>query len=287
MRDLPALELSAVEQAARMRQLSLLMEKQVKSYQKARHLGESSSVPVELAQEFLESIGYTLDQVGGVAGNPNLSAGLEKGQKLLEQKHTQGKRLLGLVEATAPAWQGECRWDTLRALGGYMESYDWKHLAHKLPEDVVYPLVVPVPEQLRGIDFVLFFLQMLWLENQIMDAFPEAGLEEFWSVFCQQDRGLTENQCERLLVNAIGKILISGEVGTPAFSDGDWEAIQRFFSRQGDSVEKTVSAAASRLAAVLKLQDQNAVSYVRQVVPNLLPRLIAAVANNHLPAIFL
>ncbi len=288
MRELPVLGLSPQEQAERMRQLSLCMGKQVKSYWKARHMGESSSVPLELAQELMESVEYTLNQVGGMEGNPNIWEGLEKGQKILEEKHSQGEQLLRLVEATAPVWQGECRWDTVRTLGRYIDSYDWKHLAHRLPENAEYPLIVPVPEHLRGIDHGLFFLRMLWLENQIMDAFPEEELDRFWSVFCQHDRGLTENQCEGLLVNAIGKALISGDVRAPVFSDGDWDAAQKLLSRQSDdAMETAVSTAAFQVAAALKLRDPNAVSYVGKVGPNLLPRLKGAVGSNRLTAIFL
>ena len=35
------------------RDLYILLEKQVKSYHKSRHMGENSSVPAEIAQELL------------------------------------------------------------------------------------------------------------------------------------------------------------------------------------------------------------------------------------------
>lgn len=288
MNDLPIIGLNQEEQKARMDQLFLLMGAQVKSYHKQHHMGESTSVSVELAQELLESMLYTLDQAGSVAGNPNISAGLERGQKILEEKLSQGQQLFRLVEATAPAWQGECRWDAVQTLGRYLHSYDWKHLAHKLPEGICYPLVTAVPERLKGIDHALLFLRMLWIENQIMDAFPEAEQERLWSVFCQNDRGLTENQCEQLLINAIGKVTVSGEVGTLVFTGKEWEALQALFSRlSGGMMEAALRKAASDITVLLKLQDPNAIFYVRQVVPNLLPRLAAAVSSNNLAAIFM
>lgn len=86
MNGLPIIGLNPEEQKARMDQLFLLMGAQVKSYHKQHHMGESTSVSVELAQELLESMLYTLDQAGSVAGNANISAGLERGQKILGEK---------------------------------------------------------------------------------------------------------------------------------------------------------------------------------------------------------
>lgn len=284
MSAFPTIGLDPQEQQRRVQQLYRLMGEQMKSYHKARHMGEHSSIRVELAQELMQSMLYTLDQVGGMDGNADIAAGLEKGQKILEERLSQGKQLFHLVEATAPGWQGECRWDTVQTLGRFLHSYDWKHLAHKLPEGAYYPLLVPVPGHLQGIDHALFFLQALWLENQIMAAFPEQALDSFWSVFCQNDRGISENQCEQLLVNVLGKILISGRADTLVFTSSELECLQARFSRQScEMMEQTLSSAAD----CLDFQDPNAVSYARQVIPNLLPRLTAAVSSNNLAALFI
>ncbi len=284
MSALPSIGLDPQEQQRRIQQLYSLLGEQVKSYHKARHMGEHSSIRVELAQELMQSMLYTLDQVGGMEGNSDISLGLEKGQKILEDRLAQGKQLFRLVEATAPAWQGECRWDTVQALGRFLRSYDWKHLAHKLPEGAYYPLLVPVPEQLQGIDHALFFLQALWLENQIMAAFPDKELDGFWSVFCQNDRGISENQCEQLLVNVMGKVLISGKADTLVFSDKERDCLQVHFSQQSsEMMEKMLSNAFD----LLDFPDPNAISYARQVILNLLSRLTAAVGSNNLATIFI
>jgi len=56
--QLPINPLSQEEQQRVMNQMYLLMAKQVQSYHKHRHMGNNSSVPVELAQELMESIEY-------------------------------------------------------------------------------------------------------------------------------------------------------------------------------------------------------------------------------------
>lgn len=287
MSEFPTVGLDPKQQRNRMDQLYRLMEKQVKSYHKARHMGENSSVTVELAQELMESILYTLDQVGGMEGNPNLAEGLEKGQRILEQKQSQGEKLLRLAVGTAPQWQGECRWDTVESLERFFRTYDRKHLAHRQPDNLYYPLPSAPPELLKGMDYALFFLRMLWIENQIMDAFPEAEQDRLWDVFCRQNRGMTENQCEQLLVNAMGKLLISGRVTGLTFSDSERNDLEkRLMGQGGEALEAALNRAALQIISFLKTQDPGIASYVRQTASNLLARL-AVMDGGNPAAVFL
>ena len=72
MSHLPITPLSPEEHQRIMGQIYPLLEKQVRSYHKHRHMGNNSSVPVELAQELMESIEYTIGLVGGVYAHRNI-----------------------------------------------------------------------------------------------------------------------------------------------------------------------------------------------------------------------
>ena len=85
MNHLPINPLSPEEQQRIMEQMYLLMGKQVQSYHKHRHMGNNSSVQVELAQELMESIEYTIGLVGGVYAHRNIGEALVLGQEVLEQ----------------------------------------------------------------------------------------------------------------------------------------------------------------------------------------------------------
>ena len=85
MSQLPINPLSPEEQQRVMSQMYLLMGKQVQSYHKHRHMDSNSSVPVELAQELMESIEYTIGLVGGVYAHRNIGEALVLGQEVLEQ----------------------------------------------------------------------------------------------------------------------------------------------------------------------------------------------------------
>ena len=262
MSQLPINPLSPEDQQRVMNQMYLLMGKQVQSYHKHRHMGSNSSVPVELAQELMESIEYTIGLVGGVYAHRNIEEALVLGQEILESRLSKAKSMLELVSGTAPQWQTECRWEALRYLRHYLEQYDHLHLAHKGPDELFYPILISPPEGIQGIDSCLFYLNILWIENQIMAGVPDDALEQFW------DRlpAATLNQCEHLLINGIGKALLGTGIDPLIF--GTEEYMQIIVAMMSATEEK-LRDAAKLLCQWLSLKDENAYMYVEAVVPQL------------------
>ena len=262
MSHLPINPLSPEEQQRVMNQMYLLMGKQVQSYHKHRHMGSNSSVPVELAQELMESIEYTIGLVGGVYAHRNIEEALVLGQEILESRLSKAKSMLELVSGTAPQWQTECRWEALRYLRHYLEQYDHLHLAHKGPDELFYPILISPPEGIQGIDSCLFYLNILWIENQIMAGVPDDALEQFW------DRlpAATLNQCEHLLINGIGKALLGTGIDPLLF---ETEEYMQIIVAMMSATEEKLRDAAKLLCQWLNLKDENACLYVDAVVPQL------------------
>ena len=280
MTTLPINPLSPEEQQRIMEQMYLLMGKQVQSYHKHRHMGNNSSVPVELAQELMESIEYTIGLIGGVYAHRNIGEALVLGQEVLESKLSKAKSMLELVNGTAPQWQTECRWEALRYLRHCLEQYDHLHLAHKGPDDLFYPILISSPEGIRGIDSCIFYLNILWIENQIMAGVPDDVLEQFW------DRlpAFTLNQCEHLLINGIGKALLGTGIDPLVFETE--EHMQLIVALMRASEEK-LKDAAKLLCQWLNLKDENACMYVEAVVPQLTMWIGDNVRNGNLDNIFI
>ena len=262
MSQLPINPLSPEEQQRVMNQIYLLMGKQVESYHKHRHMGSNSSVPVELAQELMESIEYTIGLVGGVYAHKNIGEALVLGQEILESKVSKAKSLLELVNGTAPQWQTECRWEALRYLRHYLEQYDHLHLAHKGPVHLFYPILISPPEGIQGIDSCIFYLNILWIENQIMAGVSDDALEQFW------DRlpDATLNQCERLLINGIGKALLNTGIDPLIFETEEHMQLIVTLMR---ATEERLMDAAKLFCHWLNLKDENAKMYVQSVIPQL------------------
>lgn len=280
MSHLPINPLSPEEQQRVMNQMYLLMGKQVQSYHKHRHMGNNSSVSVELAQELMESIEYTIGLVGGVYAHRNIGEALVLGQEILESRLSKAKSMLELVNGTAPQWQTECRWEALRYLRHYLEQYDYLHLAHKGPDDLFYPILISPPEDIQGIDSCLFYLNILWIENQIMAGVPDDALEQFW------DRlpAATLNQCEHLLINGIGKALLRTGIDPLIF---ETEEYMKIIVAMMSATEEKLRDAAKLLCQWLNLKDENARMYVEAVVPQLAMWTGNNVCNCNLSNVFL
>lgn len=262
MSQLPINPLSPEEQQKIMEQMYRLMGKQVQSYHKYRHMGNNSSVPVELAQELMESIEYTIGLVGGVYAHSNIEEALKLGQEILESRLNKAKSMLELVNGTAPQWQTECRWEALRYLRYYLEQYDYLHLAHKALDDLFYPILISPPEGIQGVDSCLFYLNILWIENQIMEGVPEDALEEFWD---RLPVGVL-NQCEHLLINGIGKALLGSGIDPLVFEPEEHMQLIVVMMR---STEEKLKAATKLLCKWLNLKDENARMYVEAIIPQL------------------
>ena len=225
-------------------------------------MGSNSSVPVELAQELMESIEYTIGLVGGVYAHRNIGEALLLGQEILESKLGKAQSMLELVNGTAPQWQTECRWDALRYIRHYLEHYDHLHLAHKGPDSLFYPILISPPEGIKGIDSCLFYLNILWIENQIMAGVQEDALEEFWT---RLPAG-TLNQCEHLLINGIGKALLGTGIDPLVF---ETEEHMQLIAVMISASEDKLRDAAKLLCHWLDLKDENACMYVKAVVTEL------------------
>ena len=265
MSPLPISPLSPGQQQKNMEQLYRLMGAQVKSFQKARHMGNNSSIPIELAQELMESIEYTVGLVGGVYAHKNVGEALMLGQEILESRLSKAKSLLELVNGTAPQWQTDCRWEALRYLGHYLEHYDPLHLAHQGPDGLFYPILISPPEGIRGIDSCLFYLNIMWIENQIMAGVADDALEEFWN---RLPVGAL-NPCEQLLINGIGKALLGGRIESLTFSPAEHLRVNAVLKR---ATEEDLCAAAGRLCRHLALKDEKARQYACTVVAQLSAR---------------
>lgn len=258
--------LSPQEQAKLLPQLYALLDEQVKSYHRQRNMGANSSVPTELARELIASVEYTIGLVGGPDGRRDLVEQLRLGQQILGQRLENAGKLLRLVSATGPDWQTECRWDAICALKQYLASYDLLHLAHQGP-DVFYPPAIPVPAQLQGVDAALFYLNVLWAENQDMADFSQEELAALWARLPAD----TLNQWEQVLLNSLGKQILGAD--GLVFTEGERAALGALPTPE--FTHRWLSAARERRA------------YGCQAAQSLLPRVLNAHRAENLGAIFL
>ncbi len=237
--------------------LYTLLAQQVKSYQKYYHLGDNTSVPTETAQELLKSIQYTLTIA---------PEGLRQGQAILAGRLEEAKRLYRLVAGTELG-QGSWFWDTMQELGRYLDRYEPLHFAHRGPELLCYPIALPVPEGILGVEEALFCLNCLWLENQILYSFPDGTLEDLQAQLPRDYWEGPEILCQRPLLNAVGRVLLNLPLDTLLLGElrGELPLLTR----------DTILQAGEKVCECLRLPPEPA-AYAQAVLKDILPRLLGS-----------
>ncbi len=242
-----------------------LLEEQVKAYHRHYHMGQNTSVAAQTAQELLASIRYTLETAGP---DSTPSQALHRGQAILTGRLEEAKRRYALVAATQ-SFQDSWFWEDMGEMGRYLDRYDPLFFAHRGPELLCYPIAMTMPAQLQGIEEALYYLNCLWLENQILGSFPEGVLEEFLDALPGTQWDGPQMLCQMPLLQAVGRILLELPLDTLLLGQLRYRLPQ--LSREA------VLQAGEQVCAALKLTPGAAV-YAQAVLRDVLPRLLSSKA---------
>ena len=248
---------------------------QVKSYHRHYRMGNNTSVSTETARELLESMVYTARRAP--------DGQLETGQALLEGQLERVKLQHKLVQATAPDWQSEYRWETIRDLGHFLEGFDHLHFAHRKPEFLSYPLLASVPEELLGLDYAAAYLDCLWQENQLLDALGPAARGS-WEEQIPDYWGTPLNLCEQPLIRLLGRSFLNSGTESPELSR---EQRQVLGSLLHGVTKETLMHRMEQVCCDLGIRDDRVIACACLVAEQLYPRLQAALEHGDVTYIFL
>lgn len=283
--------LTGEEQLVLRQKLWRLLGKRVERYT----TGDSGSVPVETAQELLESICYTLDlalRTEGLAPRTLLTEPLDallaRGQQEIGRLLTQCESLLHQACAGAPDISNRSLQDTLRSIGGLRRRYDYWLFAHPICCDIDYQLCRPVPESLRGAEYVAEYLRRIIAENGVLALFDPQTAVRLLQRYCPDYEGLLINLCEPVFTNAVG-LLLAGRPPLPLrLTDEDLGRLDGLFSALSASAgRRALEDAARRFCRECGVTDGYTRAYLRDVAADLWPRIAAARDFGGLAGIFI
>lgn len=258
-------------------------------------MGDSSSVPSEIAQELLSSICFTLSI--DLNGSPeslkwildaDLDQKLNDEIEILGKKTKFGKRLWQRACLSLSSIQNISLHDTLKSIGGFFNRYDYYYFAHSIPCDIDYQLCHPVPDRLLGIDYISEYLRRIIIENELLNCFSLVESVPLLDAYCPDYEGLLINLYEPLGINAIGLSLIGGDILSLNISDFDRKAISELLSPLSDlqSIEMLKSAA-SHACDTLGIKNPLARRYLRKLAETVSSRINAALGSGSLEGVFL
>lgn len=254
--------------------------------------GESSSVPIETAQELLASLCFCLgihpeDPASWRAiSNQNLESAYQDGLRKIEKKIAYGKSLWQAVCTHLPPVENLSLTDTLQELGRFWRLYDYRFFAHEIPCSIDYQLCSPVPEHLRGIDYVTAYLEQLAAENNFLLCFSREALLPLLNSYCLDYKGLLINLFEPVAINGIGLALLHKNLAALNISSEDCQRLFLLFSST-ENLKSTLVFGAKALANQLGITHPKAKIQLETCARQLTPRVGAALKNGGMAGIFL
>ena len=261
-----------------------------------RHtMSDSSSVPVETAEQLFNSICFTLQiclkaricSLSELLSNDNLQQILRAGQAEIEKKIAYGKTLLLEVMHTAPAIKNISYVDTVKGITAFFKSYDHRYFAHDIPADIDYQLCHPVSEKLLGIEYVNDYLQRLLVENRFIACFDIKKVKLLLNCYCRDYRGLLINLYDPVATNAIGLALCGKDVLPLDISAADrWTIMGIFEGLDKGEARAELSQAAQKVSDLVGIKRGFASEYLKKTAADLTPRIMAALAGGNLSNIF-
>jgi hypothetical protein len=251
---------------------------------------DSSSVPVETAQELLASVLFTLIEASAttkVLAGADAQVLFDDGLRIIEEKVEQGRGLWRVACLSAPDIENLSYRDTLRNMGDSFQHYDWRYFAHRFDCSIDYQLCRPVPESLQGIEYINEYLRRLLAENSILRRFDRDLTVRLLMSCCPDYRELLINLCEPAVTNAIGLSLIGKNSLALDISRADREKITETLApRSEKQARAALSQAAEDFCRAAALTDEFTCSYISLMAGDLYPRLAAALGAGELSGVF-
>lgn len=184
---------TASEAAAVETRLWGLLQRQVQHYTMA----ESSSVPVEVAQELLYG---DLDEV------------VQRGLEGVNRQVQEGLKLYQYVCAHPPVVTNRAYRETVANILAFFRTYQPQFMPHMIGCTIDYQLFLPVREGLEGIRFLNCYLTHLAAENRLLNCFDRGAVECVLNAAASDYEDLLLNLYEPVFQNALGRCLLGRDV---------------------------------------------------------------------------
>ena len=246
-------------------------------------LNDSTSLPVELAEELLNAVCYVLgfeadisEKNAAVWAEMDFDLRFSEGIRCIQKKMVLCRKLWRTAFKSLPRIENTSLADTMQSIKNFEDRYDYHFFAHQIPCDVDYQLCIPVPENVLGVDFLIEWLTRLIIENQLINSFDHNRSIEVLEQHSPDYKGLLINLYDPIAANALFKILSGGGVYALIVTEEERCAVAKLIQdKKNAESARLMEQAAKRLTEVLGIHSIRAREYLNQQAVNLIPRLKA------------
>ncbi|MGI6642550.1 MAG: DUF6323 family protein [Bacillota bacterium] len=259
--------------------------------------GKSSSVKWEAAQTLAESIFYTMGLY--LKGQPEVSLAVQtlkieplseiyrKGRHVLDSQLAFARGLYELVRMTKVSTPDYAYVETIdRGIEDFFRCYDPDFAAHEVPGSIDYQLLNPVMG-LAGVEYMIRYLQSLYLENQFCSAFDAAVIDEVMRNYYFEYEDLLDNICGQVLRNALGCAILGESVLSLRLSRVDVQRLKGVLAHKDREYTRDILKWALETALDrLSLKSAPLKAYLTASLTELMSRISTAKDTGRLDKIF-
>jgi hypothetical protein len=258
-------------------------------------MGDSSSVPIEIAEELLKSICFLLKKEMikskgkiDLLDSEDIEGIWKDSWNTIEEDIKEGRALLEEVIRKSVGIENISYKDTVIEIGKGLKSYDFRFFAHEIPCSIDYQLSNPVSEELQGIDFINEYLKRLLFENNFCNNFDKEKITKVLKSYCEDYEGLLINIFEPVFTNVIGLDILEANIFDLEITNYERKILLDIFREKNiEEIKESIIESCNHICKDLKINKSYEIEYMKTTALSLLPRIEEGIKNNNLENIFL
>lgn len=241
-------------------------------------MGDSTSVPIETAEELLNSINYCLslgrrtsDDTTALSLNTSidLEEQFSQGLSVLARQMKIAKLLISQTSGSMLEFENVYYEGALAQIAGFFKVYDFRFFAHENHVDFAYNLCHSVEEK-RGVERINLYLSNFKIENNFCECFSidteKALMKAYDADFYEQ----CVNIYELIANNAIALMALKMSVYDLDVSPSNGERlIKQLLALPKEEAIAVLVNATSELCSVLDIKGKSAGEYHRKTAMKL------------------
>ncbi|RII32940.1 hypothetical protein D2A34_19075 [Clostridium chromiireducens] len=271
-----------------------ILKTQLKYYTK----DESSSVMVEVAENLMEGIDYTLgfylktfntlELIIEKLKNESLSQMLETGRDLIKVTVEESKKLLEYIMENKLKINNYSYDDTIdHGISLFFEEYEYFFAPHEGEGSIDYQLYMDNMNY-KGIEYIRNYLKILSLENEFCSNFNISEINELLKGYDKKSEELLINVFELVLINSLGLIICGKSLSSLNINSADREIIKNKLENLSiEKLQEEVLKDADKCCSILSIKNNELIDYVRKSAIKLTDWLYESIKVNRLETVFI
>ena len=264
----------------------------------AYNAGKSSSIPKKQAEKLMKSIYFTLgfyfknltdlDESITLMKSKSLKELFEEGQDLISEKVEKIRDVFERLKSQLLPVKNIAYQDTYsKGLDPFFTLYNLKYESHEILASIDYPLSNDEMNQI-GAEYIVGYIENSVLEHSLCLKFSFTEVEALLKSYHEGYMHLLINIYELVLMNAIGRIILSKALDSLRLEEVEVHLLERQLSIQTDEVlEQMLQESARECLQRLGLLSIEMSHYVHQTVNKFIPHIKEALKQGTLGQIFI